>query len=172
VFFVLEVATRHVHILGTTANPDGPRTTQQARNLLMDLGERADGFRFMIRDRAGQFTASFDTVLGNPSIKIIKIPPGCPRANCYAERFVRTVRNEVSDRILIINERHLRTVPERYVSHYNQRRPHRALHLRPPRPDRLIPPRESQARNTPPSSPRRLDQRVRARSSLTGRSPL
>jgi putative transposase len=123
VVFVLEAATRYVHILGTTAHLDGPWTTQQARNLLMDLDEWADDFRFMVRDRAGQFTASFDTVLGGAGIEVVKIPPGCPRTNCYAERFVGTVRSEVTDRLLIINERHLRTVLERYVSHYNQRRP-------------------------------------------------
>jgi transposase InsO family protein len=139
VFFVLEVATRYVHVLGTTTNPDGPWTTQQARNLLMDLGDRAEGFRFLVRDRAGQFTSSFDAVLGGAEIEVVKIPPGCPRANCYAERFVRTVRSEATDRLLIINERHLRTVLERYVAHYNQRRPHRALQLRPPRPDHALP---------------------------------
>jgi putative transposase len=139
VFFVLEVATRYVHILGTTTNPDGPWTTQQARNLLMDLNDRADGFRFLIRDRASQFTASFDAVFASTGIEIVKIPPGCPRANCYAERFVGTIRREVTDRLLIINQHHLRTVLERYVSHYNQRRPHRARQLMPPRPDRPIP---------------------------------
>jgi transposase InsO family protein len=105
----------------------------------MDLGGRAHDFRFLVRDRAGQFTASFDTVFAAAGVDVVKIPPGCPRANCYAERFVRAVRSEVTDRLLVINERHLRTVLERYVSHYNQRRPHRALQLRPPRPDRLIP---------------------------------
>ncbi|WP_243727171.1 transposase [Actinocrispum wychmicini] len=125
-FFVLEVATRYVRILGTTTHPDGAWTTQQARNLLMDLGERAGGFRFLIRDRAGQFTASFDAVFACAGIKIVKIPPGCPRANCYAERFVGTVQREVTDRLLIIGELHLRTVLAGYVTRYNQRRPHRA----------------------------------------------
>ncbi|SMD27253.1 integrase core domain-containing protein [Kibdelosporangium aridum] len=135
VFFVLEVATRYVHILGTTTNPNGPWTTQQARNLLMDLGDRADDFRFLIRDRAEQFTVSFDAVLTGSGIEVVKIPPRCPQANCYAERFVGTVRHEATDRLLIINEHHLRSVLDSYVAHYNHRRPHRAHDLLPPRPD-------------------------------------
>ncbi|MER5262719.1 integrase core domain-containing protein [Actinosynnema sp. NPDC002837] len=135
VFFVMEVATRYVHILGTTTNPDGPWTTQQARNLLMDLGNRADDFRFVIRDRAGQFTVSFDAVFSDAGIQVVKIPPRCPQANAYAERFVGTVRREATDRLLIINEHHLRTVLDRYAAHYNHRRPHQALQLVPPRPD-------------------------------------
>ncbi|GAA1312215.1 integrase core domain-containing protein [Saccharothrix xinjiangensis] len=138
VFFVMEVATRYVHILGTTTNPDGPWSTQPARNLLMDLGNRAGDFRFLIRDRAGQFTASFDVVFSATGIQIVKIPPRCPQANAYAERFVGTARREATDRLLIINEHHLRAVLDRYVSHYNHRRPHQALQLIPPRPDRLI----------------------------------
>jgi putative transposase len=139
VFFVLEVATRYVHILGTTTNPDGPWTTQQARNLRMDLGDRASDFQFLIRDRAGQFTTSFDAVFASADIEVVKIPPRCPQANCYAERFIGTVRREVTNRLLIIGERQLRTVLTRYVTHYNTRRPHRALQLKPPRPDRPIP---------------------------------
>jgi hypothetical protein len=128
VFFVMEVGTRYVHILGATANPDGQWTTQQARNLLMSLDDRVSDFRFLVRDRAGQFTASFDSVLADAGIDAVKIPPRCPRANCYAERFVGTVRRELTDRLLIINEHHLESVLIRYVSHYNHRRPHRARH--------------------------------------------
>ncbi|ABW09997.1 hypothetical protein Franean1_0538 [Parafrankia sp. EAN1pec] len=95
-FFVLDVGTRTVHILGVTTHPDGPWTTQQARNLLMDLGARAADFQVLVRDRAGQFTASFDAVLAGAGITAVKIPPRTPRTNAYAERFVRTVRTEVT----------------------------------------------------------------------------
>jgi putative transposase len=134
VFLVIEIHTRHVHILGTTTNPDGPWTTQQARNLLADLSDRASDFRFLIRDRAGQFTTAFDTALADAGIQIVKIPPRCPKANAYAERFVRTVRAELTDRMLIFGQRHLRRLLDEYVSHYNQQRPHRGRGLRPPSP--------------------------------------
>ena len=132
VFFVIEVSTRHVHVLGMTAHPDGAWTVQQARNLLMDLGERAAEFRFLVRDRAGQFTEVFDAVLAGAGIEVVKIPPRSPRANAYAERWVRTVRAEVTNRMLIAGPRHLRTVLDEYVAHFNQHRPHRARNLRPP----------------------------------------
>jgi putative transposase len=128
VFFVVEVGTRHVHVLGVTPYPDGASTVQQARNLLMDLGERASGFRFLVRDRAGQFTGAFDAALSAAGIEVVKIPPRSPRANCYSERWVRTIRSEVTDRML----RHLRAVLDEYVEHDNQHRPHRARGLRPP----------------------------------------
>ena len=108
--FVIEVSSRHLHILGVTTNPDGPWTTQQIRNLLMDLGDRAEDFRFLVRDRAGQFTESFNAVLANVGIEAVKIPPRSPRANAYAERFVLTARTEVTDRLLIFGQRHLRTI--------------------------------------------------------------
>jgi putative transposase len=133
--FVVEVGSRSVHVLGVTANPDGPWTTQQIRNLLMDLGDRAADFRFLIRDWAGQFTASFDAVLAGVGIEVVKIPPRCPRANAYAERFVLTVRTEVTDRMLIFGERHLRAILAEYEAHYNGRRPYRSRQLRPPRSD-------------------------------------
>jgi putative transposase len=136
--FVIEVGSRYVHILGVTANPDGPWTAQQIRNLLMDLGDRAAGFRFLIRDRAGQFTAAFDAVLAGAGIEAVKIPPRSPEANAHAERFVLTARTELTDRMLIFGERHLRTVLAHYEVHYNGRRPHRSRHLRPPRPDRPV----------------------------------
>ena len=136
--FVMEVGSRYVHILGITANPDGLWTVQQIRNLLMDLGDRAADFRFLVRDRAGQFTASFDSVLAGAGIEAVKIPPRSPCANAYAERFVLTARTEVTDRMLIFGQRHLATILDEYQAHYNGRRPHRSLQLQPPRPDHPV----------------------------------
>jgi transposase InsO family protein len=133
--FVIEVGSRYVHVLGVTAHPDGPWTTQQIRNLLMDLGEHAADFRLLVRDRAGQFTDSFDAVLASAGIRAVMIPPRGPRANAFAERFVLTARTEVTDRMLILGERHLRAILTEYESHYNGRRPHRSRQLRPPQPD-------------------------------------
>jgi len=100
----------------------------------VDLGDRAAGFRFLVRDRAGQFTASFDAVLASAGIEAVKIPPRSPRANAFAERFMLTTRTEVTDPMLIVAERHLRTVPAGHEAHYNRRRPPRSRQLRPPRP--------------------------------------
>jgi transposase InsO family protein len=136
--FVIEVGSRYVHVLGVTASPDGPWTTQQIRNLLMDLGDRVADFRFLVRDRAGQFTEAFDAVLAGVGIEAVKIPPRSPRANAYAERFVLTARTELTDRMLIFGQRHLRAVLAEYEAHYNGRRPHRSRHLRPPRPDHPV----------------------------------
>jgi len=154
VLFVLEVGDRSLHILGVTAHPDGPWTTQQARNLVMDLGDDVARFRFLVRDRAGQFAGSFDAVLTDAGIEVVKIPPRCPRANCFAERLVLTVRTELTDRILIFGERHLRRVLAAYALHYNTRRPHRALQLRPPRPQ--------------PPAPKPVEGRIRRRPILGG----
>src|SRR5215470_5318195 len=99
VFFVMEIGIRHVHVLDVTAHPDGAWTVQQARNLLMDLGERLA--RFLVRDRAGQFTDGFDAVLAGAGIEVVKIPSCGPSANAYAERWVRTVRAEVTGTMLI-----------------------------------------------------------------------
>jgi putative transposase len=130
--FVMEVGSRYVHVLGVTANPNGPWTTQQIRNLLMDVGDHAADFRFLVHDRAGQFTTSFDAVLASAGIEAVKIPPRSPRANAYAERFVLTARTEITDQILIFGERHLRSIMAEYQAHYNRRRPHCSRQLRPP----------------------------------------
>ena len=96
-------------------------------------------FRYLVRDRAGQFTAAFDAVLADAGIDVVKIPARSPRANAYTERFVLTARTELTDRLLIFGERHLRQVLARYARHYNGHRPHRARQLRPPRPERPVP---------------------------------
>ena len=159
VFFALEVGSRYVHILGTTSHPTGAWTTQHARNLLMDPDDRAATFRFLVRDRASQFTTSFDAMLADTGIDTVKTPPRCPRANCFAERFVLTARTELTDRVLIFGERHLRTTLARYSAYYNGRRPHRASPATP---------RSSSAGSRPPADqtptgPRRTDQRIRTR---------
>jgi putative transposase len=134
VFFVIELETRFVHVLGVTANPDGAWTAQAARNFLMDPGERAEQFKVLLRDRGGQFSDTFDHVLAGAGIEVAKTPPQCPRANAYAERWIRTLRAELADRMLILGERHPRRVLAEYVRHHNGHRPHRGLDLAPPRP--------------------------------------
>src|SRR5262249_29954804 len=124
---VIEHGARRVHLVGITGQPNGAWTTQAARNFLMDLGHRATTVKFLIRDRAGQFTSSFDAVFTAEGIRILASPPQAPRANAICERMLGTLRRELLDRLLIVNEHHLRQVLTEYLQHYNTARPHRSL---------------------------------------------
>jgi putative transposase len=131
-FFIAHTG-RRVWLAGCTANPNGVWVTQQARNLGLDLSDR--GVRFLIRDRDSKYSGPFDEVFGSEGIRIVKTPVRAPKANAIAERFVRTVRSECLDWLLILNRHHLERVLRIYVNHYNRERPHRALELRSPEPD-------------------------------------
>jgi putative transposase len=132
ILLVIEHERRRVHLVGITAHPTGDWVTQQARNLLMDLGERADEFRFLIRDRDSKFTAAFDAVFAGANIRIIRTPVRAPRANAIVERFIGTLRRECLDHLLITGPRHLDIAVREYVAHFNTHRPHRSLEQHPP----------------------------------------
>jgi len=133
VLFFVAHASRRVWLAGCTTNPTGAWVTQQARNLGLDFSEQ--GVRFLIRDRDSKYSGPFDEVFRSEGIRIVKTPVRSPKANAIAERFVRTVRAECLDWLLILNRRHLERVLRIFVDHYNMQRPHRALELRPPEPD-------------------------------------
>ncbi|MGX4694706.1 integrase core domain-containing protein [Streptomyces sp. JNUCC 63] len=135
VFFVMEVGSRTVHILGVTAHPTAAWATQLARNLLADLDGRASVVRYLLRDRDAKYTDAFDTVFTAENIKILKSAPQTPRMNAHPERFIRTVRAECADWMLIYNEEHARRVLAEYAAHYNTGRSHRFLQLRAPTDD-------------------------------------
>jgi putative transposase len=125
-------ASRRVWLAGCTTNPTGAWVTQQARNLGLDFADR--DIRFLIRDRDSKYSGAFDEVFRSEQIRIIKTPVRAPKANAIAERFVRTVRAECLDWLLVLNRSHLERVLRVYVDHYNTQRPHRALELQPPEP--------------------------------------
>jgi putative transposase len=127
VLFFIELSTRRVHVAGVTTHPDSAWVTQQARNLA--IGERLSGVRFLVRDRDTKFSGPFDAVLRAEGVRIIRTPIRAPRANAFAERFVRTVRRECLDHVLIYGRRHLERVLQTYVAHYPDERPHRGLRL-------------------------------------------
>jgi transposase len=153
--------TRRVHLAGVTAHPDGAWATQAARNFLMDLGQRAASVKFLIRDRAGQFTGNFDAVFAAEGVRILVSPPQAPRVNSFAERFVGTLRREVFDRLLIVNEHHLQRVLTEYLRHYNTARPHRSL-------GQLTP---AQTDSQPPEPINLADHRIRRKQVLWGTYP-
>ena len=123
---------RRVRLAGITAHPTGAWVTQQARNLLIDLGEQAEQFRFLIRDRDSTFTAAFDAVFAGADIRILRCPVRTPRANALVERFIGTLRRECLDHLLITGPRHLKQVLQEFVEHYTTHRPHRSLRQHPP----------------------------------------
>jgi putative transposase len=138
VLFFIAHASRRVWLAGCSTNPTGPWVTQQARNLGLDFADQ--GMRFLIRDRDSKYSGTFDGVFCSGGIRIVKTPVRAPKANAIAERFVRTVRAECLDWLLILDRRHLERVLRVYVEHYNTHRPHRALKLQPPQPREPPPP--------------------------------
>jgi putative transposase len=133
VLLFISLATRRLEFIACTANPDGIWVAQQARNSVMQLGEQAHGFRLLIHDRDRKFSQDFDEVFRSEGIEVIRTPVQAPNANAFAERWVRTVRSDCLDRILILGRRHLEHVLRVYTNHYNRHRPHRALQLAPPK---------------------------------------
>ena len=137
VLFFIELATRRVHLAGITTNPTGAWTAQQARNLA--IADRLAHVRYLIHDRDSKFSGAFDEVFHSEGITVIHTPVRAPRANAYAERFVRTIRNECLDWLIIVGRRHLQHTLRVYVTHYNAERPHRGLELKPPDPNGRVP---------------------------------
>ena len=140
VLIFVELADRRVHLAGVTAHPTGEWVSQQARNLLLDLEERAASLHYLIRDRDAKYTAAFDAVFAAANIQIITTPPQAPRANAVCERMIGTLRRELLDRILIVNQAQLRRMLHEYLIHYNGHRPHRSLGQRPPNHRGSVPP--------------------------------
>ena len=128
VLAVIEHATRRIRILGVTLHPTGAWTAQQARNLIMDLGEQAHRVKFVIRDRGSNFTAAFDAILADAGIRTVLCNVRTPRMNAIAERWIGGCRRELLDRTLVWNQHHLRRILRQYETHHNQHRPHRSLH--------------------------------------------
>ncbi len=136
VLFFIELGTRRVRIVGVTANPDGRWVAQQARNLAMS--ETFQEVRFLVRDRDAKFTACFDEVFQTEGARVLKTPVRAPRANAFAERFVRTIRSELLDLTLVAGRRHLLGLLADYEAHYNAHRPHRGLDLEAPEPAHIV----------------------------------
>ncbi|MEV0830124.1 integrase core domain-containing protein [Nonomuraea rubra] len=153
---MIEHSSRRAHLLGVTAHPTGPWTTQAARNFLM--GTDMTNIKFLVHDRAGQFIDAFDAVFADSGLRVLKSPPQAPKANAHCERIIGTLRRELLDRTLVLDERHLRRILTQYLEHYNTARPHRSL-------EQLCP---SQAETGPPSPVDLAGHQVRRRTILGG----
>lgn len=134
VFFFIELGSRRIHFAGCTSHPTAVWVTQQARQLTWTLQDEKMPIRFLIRDRDAKFTASFDRVFVDEGVEIIRTPYRAPRANAFAERWIRSVRGECVDRLLIVGERHLGRVMKEYIAYYNKARPHQGIEQRCPVP--------------------------------------
>ena len=132
VLVFIEHGTRRMHLGGVTAHPTGEWTVQQARNLALTLGERFEDIRFVIRDRGSNFTISSGAGLQATGARILRTAVQAPRMNAICERLIGTLRRELLDRVLILGERHLRTVLTEYQAHYNTARPHQGIGQRTP----------------------------------------
>ena len=130
--FFIDIRTRGVTLAGITTNPSGPWTTRAARNLFLTGSETFKGCKMLVRDRAGQFMASFDEIFATEGIKVVKTPVQTPVANCFIERWIGSLRRELLDRTAIRNEPQLRRLIVDYLEHYNEHRPHRSLGQQPP----------------------------------------
>ena len=127
----LEHHTRMLHITGVTAHPTAQWATQQARNLASDLDSRVESLRFVLRDRDSKYTGSFDAVFEAEEMEVLLSAPQAPRMNAHCERVIGTIRREVLDHVLIMNETHAEQVLAEYQEHYNRHRPHRSRDQRP-----------------------------------------
>jgi putative transposase len=132
VLFFVSLERRRIEFIASTSNPDGRWTAQQARNLLMQLADRGQSFRFQLHDRDSKFSGGFNEIFASEGVAIVRTPIRAPNANAYAERWIGTLPRECLDRILIINRRQLEQVLRVYTAHYNRHRPHRSLSLQPP----------------------------------------
>jgi transposase InsO family protein len=132
VLFFIDLERRKVFLAGVTAHPVGAWVTQQARNLTATLDDESRVIRFLVRDRDAKFVRPFDEVMRSIGARVIRTPVRSPRANAFAERFVRTARTECLDWLFIRGERHLDRVLREFVEHYNYERPHRGIDLETP----------------------------------------
>jgi putative transposase len=152
VLFFIHLSSRRIVLAGVTAHPDSAWVTQQARNAVMDLGDRGVSIRFLLRDHDAKFTRGFDDVFGSEGGQVLRTPIRAPKANAHAERWVQTVRAECLDWTLVFGPRHLLWLLRGYVRHYNQQRPHRGLALAVPEP-------EARERGSPQVNPRQIKRR-------------